>query len=163
MASGTSVVLWTGMGMMVVGFGFKLAVVPFHFWSPDIYQGAPVVTAAFVSSVSKGAILSLLLRLFSDIFQSSEAMFTIFSVLAAGSMVAGNLLALFQNNLKRLLAYSSIAHVGYMLVAFLAAGRMAPVAVAFYVAGYFITTLGTFGIMTILSVQGPEAETLDPL
>lgn len=115
----------TGLGLIIVGLGFKLALVPFHFWIPDVYQGAPAPVAAFIATVSKGAIFALLLRYFSDIpFRSSLALLTVFTTIAIASMFAGNLLALLQNNFKRLLAYSSIAHMGYLLVAVIAGGSL---------------------------------------
>ena len=156
-------VLWlVGVGLIVVGFGFKLAVVPFHLWTPDVYQGAPAPVAALVATVSKGAMLALLVRTFAGVdLRAQEGLFAAFAVLAVASMVAGNLLALFQDNVKRLLAYSSIAHLGYLLVAFLAAGALAATAVAFYLVAYFVAMLGAFGVVSVLSDGNREAERLD--
>src|SRR6185369_7038320 len=115
-----------GIGLIIVGFGFKLALVPFHLWTPDVYQGAPAPVTAFVATVSKGAMFALLVRYFSVVdLRSHDALIIVFTVLAIASMVVGNLLALLQRNVKRLLAYSSIAHLGYLLVAFLASGMIA--------------------------------------
>jgi NADH-quinone oxidoreductase subunit N len=152
--------LLAGAAMIVVAVGFKLAVVPFHLWTPDVYQGAPAPVAGFVATVSKGAVVALLLRLFppGDLPPSLAAAF---GLLAAASMIAGNLLALLQNNVKRLLAYSSIAHMGYLLVAFVAGGSSAAEAVTFYLATYFVTSLGAFGIVTLLSDSEKEAEELE--
>ncbi len=152
--------LLAGAAMIVVAVGFKLAVVPFHLWTPDVYQGAPAPVAGFVATVSKGAVVALLLRLFppGDLPPSLAAAF---GLLAAASMIAGNLLALLQNNVKRLLAYSSIAHMGYLLVAFVAGGSSAAEAVTFYLATYFVTSLGAFGIVTLLSDSEKEAEDLE--
>ncbi len=151
-----------GLSMMVVGIGFKLAVAPFHLWTPDVYQGAPAPVTAFVATVSKGAMVALLLRLFTpgDI-QTGTTLFWVFGIMAAVSMAAGNLLALHQNNVKRILAYSSIAHLGYILVAFLAGGAMALDAVTFYLLTYFVATLGCFGVITVLSSPGREMESLE--
>lgn len=151
-----------GLSMMVVGIGFKLAVAPFHLWTPDVYQGAPAPVTAFVSTVSKGAVVALLLRLFTpgDI-QTGTTLFFVFSILAIVSMAAGNLLALLQNNVKRILAYSSIAHLGYILVAFLAGGKSAVDSVTFYLITYFVAILGCFGVITVLSSPGREMESLD--
>ena len=114
-----------GLALMVVGIGFKLAVVPFHLWTPDVYQGAPAPVTAFVATVSKGGMFALLLRFFTQIdFHADDALFWMFTAVAIASMLAGNLLALLQNNVKRILAYSSIAHFGYLLVAFLASGDL---------------------------------------
>jgi NADH-quinone oxidoreductase subunit N len=126
-------------------------------WTPDIYQGAPAPVTAFVATVSKGAMVALLLRYFRQVSLSPhDTVWLLFAVIAAASMIAGNLLALLQSNVKRLLAYSSIAHLGYILVAFLAIGHSAAVAVGFYLVAYFLTTLGAFGIVSELS--GPEAD-----
>jgi NADH-quinone oxidoreductase subunit N len=154
--------LLAGLGMMVVGIGFKLAVVPFHLWTPDVYQGAPAPVTAFVATVSKGTLVALLLRLFppGDI-QVGSSLFIVFAAIAAASMLAGNLLALLQSNVKRILAYSSIAHMGYLLVAYLAGGSMATAAVTFYLATYFVTNLGAFGVVTLLSGPDKDAEDLD--
>jgi NADH-quinone oxidoreductase subunit N len=148
-----------GLALMLVSIGFKLAVVPFHMWTPDIYQGAPAPVTAFIATVSKGATVALLLRFFSGVDMSVvPALFWMFALIAGASMVVGNLLALLQNNIKRLLAYSSIAHLGYMLVAFLAAGELAVIAVSFYVVVYFITNLIAFGVVSVLTGEDREAE-----
>lgn len=151
-----------GVGMMLVGIGFKLALVPFHLWTPDVYQGAPAPVTAFVATVSKGGVVALLMRLLppGDI-QVGSPLFVMFAVMSAASMLAGNLLALLQNNVKRILAYSSIAHLGYLLVAFLAGGTQAVRAVTFYLIAYFVTTLGAFGVITVLSSPEGEAEDLE--
>ncbi len=156
------VVALTGIGLIIVGFGFKLALVPFHLWTPDVYQGAPAPVTAFVATVSKGAMFALLLRYLTVVdLRSHHALVIVFATLAIASMVAGNLLALLQNNVKRLLAYSSIAHLGYLLVAFLASGALAVTAVTFYLVAYFVTTLGAFGVVTVLSTGEREAESLE--
>jgi NADH-quinone oxidoreductase subunit N len=148
-----------GVGMIVVGVGFKLAVVPFHLWTPDVYEGAPAPVTAFVATASKGAMVALMLRYFyTSGSLSNTAVFWAFAVIAGASMIVGNFLALFQNNVKRILAYSSIAHLGYILVAFLAGGIMAAPAVTFYLVAYFLTTLGAFSVMTALSGAKREAE-----
>jgi NADH-quinone oxidoreductase subunit N len=141
-----------GVGLIVVGIGFKLALVPFHLWTPDVYEGAPAPVAAFIATVSKGAVLALLVRYAAIIDVGSHpSLFMTFAVLAVASMVAGNVLALLQDNVKRLLAYSSIAHLGYLIVAFLAGGALASTAIAFYLSAYFVTMIGAFGVVTVLS------------
>lgn len=159
---GGNPLLLAGLAMMVVGIGFKLALVPFHLWTPDVYQGAPAPVTAFVATVSKGGVVAVLLRLFppGDI-QTDSSLFFVFSAIAIVTMLAGNLLALLQNNVKRILAYSSIAHLGYILVAFLAMGAQAIHAVTFYLMAYFLATLGAFGVITVLSGPGNEMESLD--
>jgi NADH-quinone oxidoreductase subunit N len=155
-------VVLTGLAMLVIGIGFKLAVVPFHMWTPDVYEGAPAPATAFVATVSKGGMFALLLRLFTQLdVHASSALLLVFGLMAVASMVVGNLLALLQSNVKRILAYSSIAHLGYLLVAFLASGGLATTAVTFYLVAYFVTTLGAFGTVTVLSVRERDADSLD--
>jgi NADH-quinone oxidoreductase subunit N len=161
-SEGLNLLVMTGLIMMLVGIGFKLAVVPFHLWTPDVYQGAPAPVTAFVATVSKGSLVGLIIRLFGQIdIAAVGALFTVFTVIIAASMIFGNLLALLQNNVKRILAYSSIAHMGYLLVAFLAGGSMGTTAVTFYLSAYFVMTLGAFGVITVLSDPQREAENLD--
>jgi NADH-quinone oxidoreductase subunit N len=155
-------VLLAGIVLTITGIGFKLGVVPFHLWTPDVYQGAPAPVAAFVATTSKAAMVALLLRY----FYLSGAMgyrpvFLVFSLVAIASMCAGNLLALQQTNVKRILAYSSIAHFGYILVAFLAGGAMAIEAVAFYLVAYTVTLLAAFGIVSVLSDSERDADELE--
>jgi NADH-quinone oxidoreductase subunit N len=148
-----------GTGLIIVGLGFKLAVVPFHLWTPDVYEGAPAPVTAFIATVSKGAVFALTLRFFSLINIHAHApLFAIFSTIAVASMFAGNLLALLQTNVKRILAYSSISHLGYLLVTLLAGGPVAAIAAAFYLTAYFITTLGAFGVVTVLSGKDRDAD-----
>lgn len=163
LAAGTDLpveLLLTGAAMLVVGVGFKLAVVPFHMWTPDVYQGAPAPTTAFIATVSKGAVFALLLRFFSQVdLYAYGSLLLLLGLIAVASMFVGNLLALLQDNVKRLLAYSSIAHLGYALVAFLAGGELGVAAATFYLAAYFITSLGAFGVVSVLS--GPDADAED--
>ncbi len=155
-------VLVAGTALIITGFGFKLALVPFHLWTPDIYEGAPAPVTAFVATVSKGAMFALLLRYFYTIsMRRFESVFLVLAIIAIASMIAGNVLALLQNNVKRILAYSSIAHMGYVLVAFLAGGAMGAQAVSFYLVAYFITTLGAFGVVTVLSSGGRDADRIE--
>lgn len=151
-----------GLGLIVVGAGFKLSVVPFHMWTPDVYEGSPAPVAAFISTVSKGATMILLVRFFLAIdgFRFPVVL-TIFTIISIASMVVGNILALRQQNVKRILAYSSIAHLGYLLVAFIAADELGVEAVNFYLVAYFATMLGAFGVVTVLSDRNGDAELLD--
>ncbi len=149
-----STLVLSGLAMMIVGIGFKLAVVPFHMWTPDVYEGAPAPVTAFIATVSKGGMFALLMRYFFRLgLHDSGPLFLLFSIIAIVSMLAGNLLALLQTNLKRILAYSSIAHLGYLLVAFLAGGSTGTAAVTYYLVAYFVTMLGAFGVITVLSVE----------
>jgi len=151
-----------GLALIATGFGFKLAVVPFHLWTPDVYQGAPAPVTAYIATVSKGAMFALLLRFFYRSGAHDLArVFIVFSIIAIASMIVGNLLALLQNNVKRILAYSSIAHLGYLLVAFQASGDLGPTAVSFYLVSYFVTTMGAFGVITVLSDGSREADDLE--
>ncbi len=148
-----------GIALLLVGIGFKLSVVPFHMWAPDVYEGAPAPVTAFLAVVSKCAVFALLLRYFvaAEAFAAS-GLANVLAAVAVLSMIVGNLLALLQDNVKRLLAYSSIAHLGYALVAFLAGGAMAVEAVSVYLAMYAITTLGAFAVVAALSRPGPDRD-----
>src|SRR4029450_7512915 len=154
--------LLPGIVLTVTGIGFKLGVVPFHLWTPDVYEGAPAPVAAFVATTSKSAMVALLLRYFylSGALQY-RAVFLVIAVIAIASMCVGNLLALQQTNVKRILAYSSIAHFGYVLVAFLAGATMAIEAVSFYLVAYTVTILAAFGIVTVLSGSERDADGLE--
>lgn len=144
--------LLSGIALIFVGAGFKMAVVPFHLWTPDVYQGAPAPVTAFIASVSKGGIVALWLRFFVGINgHAYPALVVVFSIVAILSMLGGNLLALLQTNVKRILAYSSIAHLGYIWVAFISGGERGFEAVAFYTLAYFITILTAFGVVTFFS------------
>jgi NADH-quinone oxidoreductase subunit N len=152
----------TGLGLTVTGIGFKLALVPFHMWTPDVYAGAPAPVTAFIASVSKGGMFALVLRFFVETGGADRgALFLVMSLIAVASMLAGNLLALLQDNVKRLLAYSSIAHLGYLLVAVLAGGELAVEAGTFYLAAYFVTILGAFGVVGAVSGDETEAEAIE--
>lgn len=153
--------LLTGLGLMLIGLGFKLAVVPFHMWTADVYQGAPVPVTAFIATASKGGVVAALLRFFVavDGFHS-EQLQAVMIVIAIASMITGNLLALRQKNIKRLLAYSSIAHLGYLLVAFIPGSDAVPQAVSFYLLTYFTASFVAFGVITILSGAESDAEDL---
>ncbi len=152
----------TGLAMVMVGVGFKLAVVPFHMWTPDVYEGAPAPVTAFVATASKGAVLALLLRYFLPTESGARgALWPVLSLIAIASMLAGNLLALLQANVKRILAYSSIGHLGYLLVAFLAGGAPAVKAANYYLIAYFATTLAAFGVVSALSGPERDADSLE--
>lgn len=151
-----------GLAMIIVGVGFKLSVVPFHLWVADVYQGAIAPVSALLASVSKGAMFAALLRYFVDIgAYRYDAVTLALTAIAVASMLVGNLLALLQDNVKRLLAYSSIAHQGYVLVALLVGGRLGAEAVGYYLVAYFITITGAFGVVAAVSPDDPEREILD--
>jgi NADH-quinone oxidoreductase subunit N len=150
-----------GTVLIIVGLGFKLAVVPFHLWTPDVYEGAPAPVSAFIATVSKGAVFALVLRaLARSDFESGQDLPVIISIISIASMVAGNLLALLQRNVKRILAYSSISHLGYLLVALQAGGPLGVTASLFYLTAYVVTMLGAFGVVTLLSGRDRDAESI---
>ena len=154
-----------GSGMMLSGIAFKLSLAPFHMWTPDVYEGAPAPVTAFLATVSKGCIFAVLLRLFLvlDTFQY-DAVLTGLFWLAVLSILVGNILALMQTSIKRLLAYSSIAQLGYLMVAFIAASilggkSLAIEASSFFIIAYFFTTIGAFGVVTIMSMDNDDQDT----
>lgn len=162
-AHGTKPLLWLGgFTLVMVAIGFKLGLVPFHLWIPDVYQGAPAPITAYVATVSKVAVGALLLRFVSDLrILEVQILAMFFAFLAVLSMFGGNFLALQQQNVKRLLAYSSIAHFGYLLVALLAGGPFAAEAVTFYLVAYATMTLGAFGVVTARSTPLRDADTFE--
>jgi NADH-quinone oxidoreductase subunit N len=135
--------------MLAIGLGFKISLVPFHFWAPDTYEGAPTPIAGFLSTASKAAGFAVLLRLFLIAFPDVSFQWQwILAVLSALTMTLGNLVALAQKNIKRLLAYSSIAHAGYAMVGMVAYNELGITSVIFYLVAYILTNLAAFGIIT---------------
>ncbi|MEH6469162.1 MAG: NADH-quinone oxidoreductase subunit N, partial [Porticoccus sp.] len=161
-ASDNQVLILTGSALVLAGISFKLSVVPFHMWTPDVYQGAPLPVTGFLATVSKGAIFVALLRLFMEAqLHQFTTLLTALSVLAVASMLVGNLLALKQQNIKRLLSYSSIAHFGYLLITLVAGGvlgggKLAVEAASYYVVAYVVTTLAAFAVISLLSSDGGD-------
>jgi NADH-quinone oxidoreductase subunit N len=152
----------SGFGMMMVGIGFKLALVPFHMWTPDVYQGAPAPVSAFVATVSKGAVMAVLIRFFFSLKGfNNHYFFVTISAIAILSMFFGNILAIKQKNLKRLLGYSSIANMGYLIIILLVGTNRGIHASVFYLISYFITTIGAFGVISLLSSDKYEAENIE--
>lgn len=155
--SAFNLLVLAGLAMVMVGFGFKMALVPFHLWTPDIYAGAPAPVSAFVATVSKGAAFVFLLRLFYNTGGLLHASVWIaFAVIATASMLIGNWLALRQNNVKRLLAYSSISHLGYLMVAFLTFSEPGIYSATFYLVAYFASMLAAFGGIAYLTGEKGE-------
>ncbi|WP_312592182.1 NADH-quinone oxidoreductase subunit NuoN [Stutzerimonas nitrititolerans] len=162
-AQGSSLLVQAGIGMMLIGLGFKLSLAPFHLWTPDVYEGAPAPVATFLATVSKVAVFAVLLRLYQLSPATSGGWLNdALSLIAITSILIGNLLALNQSNLKRLLGYSSIAHFGYLLVALIASKGLAVEAIGVYLVTYVLTTLGAFGVITLMSspFQGRDADAL---
>ena len=148
-----------GTAMVTAGIAFKLSLVPFHMWTPDVYQGASTPVTGFLATVSKGAVFVALARIYMDAeLHQYESLILALSVLAAFSMLIGNLLALLQEDIKRLLAYSSIAHFGYLLIVLIAltGSEMASEAVTFYLAAYILTTLGAFTVIARVSREDQQ-------
>lgn len=155
-------VLLTGVGLLIVAIGFKLAIVPFHMWAPDIYQAAPAPVTALFATIAKVGVLVFLIRLMTMQWPAAgEAMQPLFWILAATTMTTGNILALLQDNLKRLLAYSSIAHIGYIMVAFAAGNSLGGDAAIYYGIAYVAMNLGVFGVVAALAHPGADRERLE--
>ena len=159
--------------LMFVGFGFKVASAPFHVWTPDVYEGSPTPVTAFMSAGPKAAAFAMFLRVFLTALEPAEGWFWLLWISAVLSMFVGNLAALVQSNIKRMLAYSSIAHAGYMLVAFAArseAGRLGlpsdsmdlgVAAVLFYLAAYCAMTVGAFVVVSHFGSAGERYTTIE--
>lgn len=170
-ADPSSNLLRLGLTLILVGLGFKVAAAPFQIWTPDVYEGAPTPVTALFSAGPKAATFALLLRIFSTIHAATEFWFWAFWILAALSMFVGNLGAILQNNVKRMLAYSSIAHAGYTLVAFAAVTSLtfdadtgaapAYAAVLFYAASYSLVSVGSFTVVSELGGRGERYLTFD--
>jgi NADH-quinone oxidoreductase subunit N len=151
-----------GTGMVLVGICFKLALVPFHFWIADVFEGASAPVAGFLGTVSKGAVFAALMRYFFSIdILSHDSLYFILAAVAVASMFFGNLAALLQKNLKRVLAYSSVAHFGYLLVILIAGSYVGIFAAAFYLTAYFITMLTAFGVITFLSKEQRDLDAIE--
>ena len=160
-----NVLLLMGLGLMLVGLGFKVAAVPFHMWTPDVYEGAPTIVTAFMSVGAKTAGFAALLRVFYTAFPAAfTAWAPIMAVLAALTMLVGNIFAVAQVNVKRMLAYSAIAHAGYILMAFVAGGAFASQAAssAFtYLVAYAIANLGAWAVVSVLETAPGEGNRID--
>ncbi|MCU0626138.1 MAG: NADH-quinone oxidoreductase subunit N, partial [Gemmatimonadaceae bacterium] len=156
--------LVAGTALLFVGFAFKVAAVPFHMWAPDVYQGAPTPYTAFMAAGVKVAAFAALARIVTEALGPAfQTWYPAAWMLAAITMVAGNVLALSQKNVKRMLAYSSVAHAGYLLVAIATGTAEATAAIVFYGLAYTIATLGAFGVLTIVSGGVERQTTLDDL
>jgi NADH-quinone oxidoreductase subunit N len=153
---------WLALAMIVIGLGFKVSAAPFHVWTPDVYQGAPAPVVGLMSTAPKAAAFAVLLRfLFNGAPMFRDHWITLIEILAVLSMTIGNLGALLQRDVKRMLAYSSIAHAGYILVAYTAFHQDAVAAVCFYTASYAAMNVGAFLVLSQLSGFEERARTLD--
>lgn len=154
----TSPLLLSGMFLLVVGFGFKVALVPFHQWAPDVYEGAPTSIAAFISAGPKAAGFAAFLRIFLEALQNIQSEWiVVVTILAALTMTVGNLVAIAQRNIKRMLAYSSIAHAGYVLVGLAAANKDGISSAMFYLLVYCIMNIGAFGAVILARTEDGES------
>jgi len=161
-AMGNNTVLVLGLIFVVIGIAFKLGVVPFHMWVPDVYHGAPAAVTALIGSLPKLAAFAMAIRLLSDGLGNMQMHWmSMLVVLATLSIVVGNLVAIAQSNLKRMLAYSTIGHMGFMLLGLLTGSDQGFSAAMFYAIVYAIMAAGAFGVMILLSQHGVEAEQLD--
>ncbi len=161
--SGLGLLPVIGMVFVAVGFGFKISAVPFHMWTPDVYEGAPTPVTAFLSSVPKVAGVAVILRIFLTVFSEiNSSWVTLFAVLSVLTMTVGNIMALRQDSVKRMLAYSSIAHVGYILTGFVAIGVSSEAgigSIAFYFLAYLFMNIGAFSILIYTNAESRKGET----
>jgi NADH-quinone oxidoreductase subunit N len=159
-----SIMAALGLGLLLIGLGFKVAAVPFHMWAPDVYDGSPTPVTAFMATGVKIAAFAALVRVLVEAFPSAQSLWQpVIAGLAIASMIVGNLVALSQPTLKRMLAYSSIAHAGYLLVAVWPGTRMGAGAVLLYLAAYGLTTLASFGFLSVLGRNGERTVTYDDI
>jgi len=159
-----NVVLVFGLVFLVAGIGFKLGAAPFHMWLPDVYHGAPTAVTLFIGSVPKLAAFAFVIRLLVQALGSEEIQGhwqQMLAVMAVLSLIVGNVTAIAQTNLKRMLAYSTISHMGFLLIGILAGGLNGYASGMFYVVVYVMMSLGSFGMILLLSREGFEAENLD--
>jgi len=151
-----------GLGLVIVGFTFKISSVPFHQWTPDVYEGAPTSVTAFMSVTVKVAAFAAMLRIVVGAFDpAGESVSSLLWVLAVATMVLGNVMAVIQDNVKRMLAYSSIAHAGYLLIGFVVASEQAYSALMFYLVVYVFMNLGAFGVIVALANRGQDSDRVD--
>ncbi len=160
-AMSTNPLLLIGMGLLIVGFGFKVAAVPFHMWTPDAYEGAPTMVTGFMSTAVKAAAFAAFARVFLSALEPLRADWTpVLWVLALLTMILGTVVGVAQTNLKRMLAYSSIAHGGYLLVAIVSANEVGKASILFYLAVYAVTNLAAFAVIALLSERVRPCEEL---
>ena len=153
----SSPLLLMGLVLLIIGFGFKVASAPFHMWAPDVYQGAPTPVTAFMAVGPKAAAFAAFFRVFAEAFPDMSSSWEILlSIIAVLSMIVGNLGAIMQTNIKRMLAFSSVSHAGYILMAVIAKSSLGSSSMLFYMLTYAFMTFGVFGIIIILGRKGEE-------
>jgi NADH-quinone oxidoreductase subunit N len=161
-ALGSNSLFMTGVALLIVGFGFKIASVPFHMWTPDVYEGAPTSITAFMATGVKAAAFGAFLRVFYTAFYPFIAEWsTVLWFLAVLTMSVGNVIALTQDNIKRLLAYSSIAHAGYIMIALVTGDKVLSSSVLYYLLAYAFMNIGAFSVVILLGRRGEENEDID--
>jgi NADH-quinone oxidoreductase subunit N len=142
------------LGLLLVGFAFKISAVPFHMWTPDAYEGAPAIVTGFMSTAVKAAAFAAFARVFLSAFEPFSTQWApVVWILAAATMILGTVVGVAQSNLKRMLAYSSIAHGGYLLVGLVAANQVGKAAILFYLLAYAVTNLAAFGVIALLGTR----------
>jgi NADH-quinone oxidoreductase subunit N len=158
-----SILLYIALGLLMVGFAFKVSAVPFHMWTPDAYQGAPTVVTGFMSTGVKAAAFAAFVRVFLSAFDAVRADWApVLWGIAVATMLVGSIVGVAQSNIKRMLAYSSIAHGGYLLAGLIAGDSVGKAAVLFYLAAYAVTNLGAFGVVALLATKDhPHDEVRD--
>lgn len=159
-----SPLMLAGIALLTIGLGFKATIVPFHSWAPDVYEGAPLPVTAYMSVIAKVGAFAAMIRVFVIALSAGAVQWgAALAALSVLTMILGNVAALLQNNLKRLLGYSSIAHAGFILIGIVAANRAGISAVVFYLLVYALMTLGAFGVVLMLERRGEEADEISDL
>lgn len=157
-AGNTPMFVYAGVLLIMIGLLFKVSAAPFHFWAPDVYEGAPTVITAFMATVVKTAAFAAFYRLFSTCFHDLSGFWSpVMAIVAAITMIGGNVLAVYQKSLKRMMAYSSIAHAGYMLMAVVAMNKISANAIFIYTAAYSVASIGVFALLQSMTVSGNES------
>ncbi len=157
-AGNTPLFVHAGVLLIMIGLLFKVSAAPFHFWAPDVYEGAPTVITAFMATVVKTAAFAAFYRLFSTCFVDLSGFWSnTMAIIAASTMIGGNILAVYQKSLKRMMAYSSIAHAGYMLMAIVAMNKISANAIFMYTAAYSVASIGMFALMQAMTASGDES------
>jgi len=149
-----SPLLWLALGLLLVGFAFKISAVPFHMWTPDAYEGAPTVVTGFMSTAVKAAAFAAFARVFLTAFEPYRADWApLLWALTVATMIVGTVVGVAQTNTKRMLAYSSIAHAGYLMVGLVAANSVAKAAILYYLAAYALTNVAAFGVIALIATR----------
>jgi NADH-quinone oxidoreductase subunit N len=153
---------WVGIGLLMVGLAFKVGAVPFHMWIPDVYQGSPTTVSGFMATGAKAAAFAAFVLLFIHPQSGNpEQVKTVLAVISAASMIVGNIIAISQSNIKRMLAYSSIAHAGYMLAGLAAGNQLGKTGILFYLVTYTFMNIGAFGVLSLLEKEEEKNLTFD--